>query len=99
MKFNGVGDDIGVDDQMPILNYATIKAAPFRMYSNAKFMELYKGELKLQNQESQLVQFLGICDILTEMDYSKLIGVTKEEYIKKINEEIEKGNNNNVNNK
>ena len=99
MKFNGVGDDIGVDDQMPILNYATIKAAPFRMYSNAKFMELYKGELKLQNQESQLVQFLGICDILTEMDYSKLFDVTKEEYIKKINEEIEKGNNNNINNK
>ena len=94
MKFNGVGDEFGVDDQMPILNYATIKAAPFRMYSNAKFMELYNGEKKNQNQGSQLTQFLGICDIIAEMDYSTLIGVTKEEYIKKINEEIEKGNNN-----
>ena len=98
MKFNGVGDDIGVDDQMPILNYATIKAAPFRMYSNAKFMQLYNVEQRNQNQGSQLTQFLGICDILVEMDYTKLNGVTKEEYNKKINEEIEKGNNNNVNN-
>ena len=96
MKFNGVGDEYGVDDQMPILNYATIKAAPFRMYSNAKFMELYNGEKKNQNQGSQLTQFLGICDIVAEMDYSKLIGVTKEEYIKKINEEIEKGINNEI---
>ena len=98
MKFNGIGDDIGVDDQMPILNYAAIKAAPFRMYSNAKFMELYSGDLKHQNQDSQLVQFLGICDILTEMEYSKLYGVTKEEYIKKVNEEIEKGIKNNEKN-
>ena len=98
MKFNGIGDDIGVDDQMPILNYATIKAAPFRMYSNAKFMELYSGDLKHQNQDSQLVQFLGICDILTEMEYSKLYGVTKEEYIKKVNEEIAKDIKNNEKN-
>ena len=84
MKFNGIEDDIKEYDQISILNYATIKAEPFRMYSNAKFMELYKGNQKNQNQENQLIQFLEICDNLIDMDYSKLNGVTKEEYIKKI---------------
>ena len=91
MKFNGKGGEIGVDDQMPLLNYAAIKATPFRMYSNAKYMELYIGEEKLENQASQLTQFIGICDVIKDMDYTKLNDVTKEEYIKKINEEIEKG--------
>lgn len=46
LKFNGGGKDVGVDDQMPLLNYAIIKAQPLRIYSNAKFMELYIGDRK-----------------------------------------------------
>ena len=34
LRFNGKGDDAGVDDQMPILNYAFIKAQALRMFSN-----------------------------------------------------------------
>ena len=44
LQFNGIGKDSGVDDMMPILNYAFIKAQPQRMYSNAKYMELYIGD-------------------------------------------------------
>ena len=83
LKFNGVGSDAGVDDQMPILNYAFIKAQPFRFYSNALFMQLYIGEQKNKFAGSNLTQLMGICDFIPKIDYSKLIGVTKEEYFDK----------------
>ena len=86
LKFNGAGVDAGVDDQMPILNYAFVKAQPLRMYSNAKFMELYIGERKHKYEGSQLTQLLGICDFIARIRYSELIGVTQEEFIRKCNE-------------
>ena len=46
VKFNGDNKDIGVDDQLPILNYAFIKAHPFPMYTNCKYMELFLGSKK-----------------------------------------------------
>jgi hypothetical protein len=45
LKFNGLGQ-VGVDDQLPILNYAFIKSQPLRIFSNAKYMELYIGNKK-----------------------------------------------------
>ena len=86
LKFNGAGPDAGVDDQMPILNYAFVKAQPLRMFSNAKFMELYIGEKKNKFEGSQLTQLLGICDFIAKIKYSQLIDVTSEEFIKKCNE-------------
>ena len=88
LQFNGSGDDSGVDDQMPILNYAFIKAQPLRMYSNAKFMELYIGEKRNKKEGSQLTQILGICDLITRIKYSQLINVSNEEFMKKCNEAI-----------
>ena len=86
LKFNGVGADAGVDDQMPILNYAFIKSQPLRMFSNAKYMELYIGDKKNKFEGSQLTQLLGICDFIAKIKYSHLIDVTNEEYIKRCNE-------------
>ena len=88
LKFNGAGPDAGVDDQMPILNYAFIKAQPLRMYSNAKFMELYIGDKKNKFEGSQLTQLLGICDFIAKLKYSQLIDVTNDEFIQKCNEAI-----------
>ena len=86
LKFNGVGSDAGVDDQMPILNYAFIKSQPLRMFSNAKYMELYIGDKKNKFEGSQLTQLLGICDFIAKLKYSQLIDVINEEYIKRCNE-------------
>ena len=46
VKFNGDCKDIGVDDQIPILNYAFIKARPFSMMTNCKYMELFISSKK-----------------------------------------------------
>ena len=70
----------GVDDQMPILNYALIKARPLRIYSNCKFMELFIGDRKYKKEDSELIQLISICDYISNISYSKLFNVTKEEY-------------------
>jgi len=91
LQFNGKTNDIGVDDQMPILNYAVIKAQPFRLYSDAKFMDLYIGSERNKFKGNLLTQFLGICDLIPKIDHTKLYYVEKEEYMKKCNEAIING--------
>jgi len=90
LRFNNSGKDIGVDDQLPILNYSCIKAHPFRLYSNAKFVELYLGDKKTKEEGSKLTQILGMCNLIPTIKHSKLIGVTEEEFKKKCNEATEK---------
>ena len=86
LRFNGVGSEAGVDDQLPILNYAFVKAQPLRMYSNVKFMELYIGDRKNKSEGSQLTQLLGICDLIAKIKSTDLIDVNNEEFIRNCNE-------------
>ena len=76
----------GVDDQMPILNYALIKARPLIIYSNCKFMELFLGERRNKQEDSELIQLLSLFDYICNLSYFKLINATKEEYNTKCNE-------------
>ena len=86
LRFNGKGQDVGVDDQMPILNYAFIKAQALRMNSNVRFMELYIGESKSKRAGAQLTQFKGICEFIPKIKNTDLDGVSHEEFIKMCNE-------------
>jgi hypothetical protein len=85
LKFNGGLKDFGVDDQMPLLNYAILKTTPLRIYSNAKFMELYIGERKNKIEGNQLTQLLSICEHIIAIDHSHLIDVSLEEFKMKCN--------------
>ena len=86
LRFNGKGDDAGVDDQMPILNYAFIKAQALRMFSNIRFMELYIGDKKSKKEGSQLTQFKGICEMIPKLKNTDLNDVSREEFTRKCNE-------------
>ena len=88
MKFNGKDADVGVDDQIPILNYALIKAQTLRMNSNVRFMELYIGEGERKREGAQLTQIKGICKLIPKIKNSDLIDVSKEEFIKNCKEVI-----------
>ena len=78
---NGEGKkDIGVDDQMPILNYSFIKAQPLRIYSNCKYMDLYIGDKSSKEEGSQLSQLMGICMYVKDLNYKSLFDVTEEEF-------------------
>ena len=93
IKSNGDDALFGVDDQMPILNYALIKARPLRIYSNCKFMELSIGDKKNKREESELIQLLGICEFICKISYEKFNNMTKEEYDLKCKEAAKNDNN------
>ena len=80
LKFNGKVNDRGVDDEIPILSYASIKAQTLRIFSNVKFMELYIGEQKSKKEGNQLSQFKGICELIPKINYTNLNDVTLEEF-------------------
>ena len=72
--------DVGVDDQMPILNYSFIKAQPERIYSNCRYMDLYIGDKRSKGEGSQLSQLFGICQYIKDLKYDSLFDVTEEEF-------------------
>ena len=84
VKFNNEGvENLGVDDQMPILNYSLIKASPKRIYSICRFLKLYIGDLKNKSEGNQLTQLSGICERVIEINNDSLINVTEEEFKRK----------------
>jgi hypothetical protein len=85
VKFNGGDEKTGVDDQMPILNYAFIKAQPIRIYSNSRLMELYLGDLNSKEEGSQLMQLIALCNFIVDLTYKNLYNVTKEEFTRNCN--------------
>ena len=80
VKFNGDKIKAGIDDLMPILNYALIKAKPERIYSNLKFIELYIGDLGSKEEGSQLTQLIALCDFICNIEANNLLGISKEEF-------------------
>ena len=84
VKFNTDGNDkIGVDDEMPILNYTIIKAQPKWMFSICKYMEIYLGDLKKKKEDNQLMQLRGVCENMININNESLNDVTKEEFLAK----------------
>ena len=89
VRFNNDGSDkIGVDDQMPILNYTLIKAQPKWIFSICKFMEIYLGKLKKKKEDNELMQLRGICENMIGINNESLNDVTKEEFQRKSEESI-----------
>ena len=88
VKFNGDDNKTGVDDLMPILNYAFIKAKPKMIYSNLKFIDLYIGDLKSKEEGSQLTQLLALCDYICTLDENKLLGISEDGFISKCSKTI-----------
>ena len=84
VKFSG-GGKMGVDEIMPILNYAFIKAKPPHMVSNCKYMELFIGEKKNREERLQLAQLTGICEFAQKVTADKLFGINDEQFLKRCN--------------
>ena len=80
VKFNGENKDIGVDDQLPILNYAFIKAHPFPIYTNCKYMELFLGNKKFKLEGNYLTQLITVCKFIENLSAKDLFDVTEEKF-------------------
>ena len=75
------GDIIdGTDHSLPILNFALIKACPFMMDSNCKYMKLFLGEKKSKVEGHQLSQLTGVCMQVIEFSEKSLFDVSEEEF-------------------
>ena len=85
VKFNGGDIQTGVDDEMPILNYALAKSRPIRIFSNLQLMDLYIGERRSKSEGSQLTQLIASCDFIINIKYNNLNDITKEEFTRKCN--------------
>ena len=71
---------IGVDDQMPLLNYIFIKAKPKEIFTNIEFMELYMGDKILKNEGNYLVQLKSITDFTFNLSPKSLHNITEKEF-------------------
>ena len=88
-EFNGDDcNNIGIDDQIPILTYAFIKAHPNNIETNCNFIELFIE--KDGEDDNLLIQIRLICKFILDINYSALNGVSKEEFDSKMMVEDEK---------
>ena len=85
IKFNGSNNG-GADEQLPILNYAFVRARPLHIYSNCKYMELFLGDKEQREEGNQLANLFLICDFIKDVTAKKLNGVTDDEFEKKCQE-------------
>ena len=81
--FSSDATKIGVDDQMPLLTYCFVKARPFLIYTDCKFMQLYIGEKKNKGEDNQLTQMITICDYIKQVSARSLFNVEDEEFNQK----------------
>ena len=81
MEFNSGKEGFGVDDQLPILIYIVIKAKIENLCSNYNYCLMYlNNDLQKRQYGSLLTQIGVIIDIIKNMKYTDLSGVTKEQF-------------------
>ena len=76
---------IGVDDQMPLLNYIFIKAKPKRIFTNIEFMELYMGDRIMKSEGNYLVQLKAIRDFTFNLAPNSLLNISEKEFYENCN--------------
>ena len=90
-SFNGK-DEIGMDEIIPLLSYAMIKIQPLILDSNLKFMKLYKDVGGNKFSGNKFEQLESVMELIINMKFSNLIGVTKEEFSENIRKKNHKKN-------
>ena len=76
---------IGVDDQMPLLNYIFIKAKPKRIFTNIEFMELFMGDRIMKSEGNYLIQLKSIRDFTFNLAPNSLLNISEKEFYENCN--------------
>ena len=79
--------EIGVDDILPVLTFAMIKAHPYSLDSNLRYMKMYSKLGNFFNGGNKFEQFEVAIELIIGIKYSDLKGITKEEFIENVNNE------------
>ena len=81
LTFSSGKNDLGIDDTIAILIYVIIKAKPKNLFSNSKYCQLFLNpELAKRLYGILLSQIEMVKNIIYNMKYTDLIGVTEEEF-------------------
>ena len=81
LTFSSGKKDLGIDDTISILIYVIIKAKPKNLFSNSKYSQLFlHPELAKRMYGILLSQIEMVKNIIYNMKYTDLIGVTEEEF-------------------
>ena len=74
-------NDLGIDDTLSSLIYILLKSKPKNIFSNSKYCQLFLDpELSKKQYGILLSQLEMIKNIINDMKYSDLIGVSEEEF-------------------
>ena len=85
-KFND-NNDIGVDNIISILTFAIIKEHPLCVDSNIKYMKIYSKLGNFFKEGNKFEEFEGAAEIIANIKYSYLKGITEKEFKENINRE------------
>ena len=81
LTFSSGKGDLGIDDTISILIYVIMKAKPKNLFSNSKYCQLFLNvELSKRLYGILLSQIEMVKNIIYNMKYTDLIGVTEEEF-------------------
>ena len=81
ITFSSGKNDLGIDDTISTLIYVMLKAKPKNIFSNSKYCQLFLNpELAKKQYGILLSQIEMIKNIIYEMKYSDLIGITEEQF-------------------
>ena len=87
IEFNNGSDLVGVEDTLPIFQFAVIKAQPERLNSNYKYINLYLNkELRGGNKGHLLSQIKIIGEFIKDISYENFNDVNQEQFVKLCND-------------
>ena len=87
IAFNNGDDFVGVDDTLPIFQYAVIKAQPYKFSSNFKYMNMFMNkEMKNGPRDHLVSQVNVIGEFIKNISYTQLNGISQETFNRKCNE-------------
>ena len=77
--FNG-NEIKGLDDELPLLNFAFIKAKPENFYSNCKYVQLFLKKKQNDNEGNQLAKLLAMCERMINISFQELFNIAESDY-------------------
>ena len=81
ITFSSGKNDLGIDDTISTLIYVILKSKPKNIFSNSKYCQLFLNpELAKKQYGILLSQIEMIKNIINDMKYTDLIGVTEKEF-------------------
>ena len=83
-SFNGK-KVIDLDDIISLLSYAIIKVQPYFLDTNIRYIKLYHNLCNFFSEGNKYEQFEAVMELIINMKYNNLKGVTKEEFLENIN--------------